>query len=384
MDAAINSQRLREAVGEMLRHLRVPVSEPFGQPRSPHLACRTLVTSVSTVNCTHPTLWRSYAARSFDNQKETVMDVILMVTSTPDFFLPVTTYQMHPGLGPLWQSEYYADILRPNPTLEAIQGACEVFGENEEVSVILSLGAGHPGAVSLGEMLGDVFSMCLMYTAEQTHEFMENRIGDRGVYHRFNVLHGLNKVRDQNSLGDVTAHTLAYMRGERVNRELDRMVELLTEGQGSGILLSQICSIPPAPSPPNPPDPPSNEAIPEELNQSDRPPPPPYILAQGDLLHHRIRRVSEAKLQPHPALLNLKTIVKRKQPLGPSISQQVLEPLGVVTFPAVIIAIMVLSQKSGGLIPSGILAVQKVSDSSVWGLIRLFFLSLTPLFHSMS
>ncbi|KAG8826494.1 hypothetical protein FRC17_008212 [Serendipita sp. 399] len=323
-DPAINSQRLHERVTGVLASLQVSQSEVFRSTEFPFQSCQTLVTSVSAVNSTHPVLWRTYVARNFDNPTEELVVTLLQIAaSTPDSFFPVSTKA----------AEYFSDILRPNPCLEVVRDAIEVFGKNAEIGLVLSLGAGHPGAIALDEVFpqrqqvhdtdqqdgdaisADICAKLQMYFAERTHEIIESTMGRRpGMYFRFNVQHGFEKVRAENYFGDLMSLTENYLKGEKISREFDAVVELLNKRRkecaplGDNYYLTSSVATQPPPSEEKPVD----DAI--VLEQAELLPLPPTsrIPYSNTQLIHCIQPATRPNPQAKVAFRKLESCLLKK------------------------------------------------------------------------
>jgi hypothetical protein len=132
-----------------------------------------------------------------------------------------------------------------NPTRELVSEAYNLFGEDAHVSTILSLGSGHLGALgapSTGskdkwtDVLREMVKEC-----EQVAQEMEMQVGHLGVYYRFSVDQGLQRIYglDLNDIGWLNAQVHTYLDDIQVSRKLDRCVESLRLRQGQ-VTLGQL------------------------------------------------------------------------------------------------------------------------------------------------
>lgn len=111
-----------------------------------------------------------------------------------------------------------------------------------KVQLILSLGSGHPATISLPRGTStDVYDtlVALNKDCQGTHERMYTHWSQEsrdpsgsGPYHRLNVEQGMQSMEgksfDANIGGTVATHTTQYMQRHDVGKEIDRIVEILT------------------------------------------------------------------------------------------------------------------------------------------------------------
>ena len=80
---------------------------------------------------------------------------------------------------------------------------------------------------------------------EEKAEECEKRYGGLpGLYYRFNVDHGLEKVSlaDWEVLGTVKTHTVAYLEKPLVERKLDQLVDILRTRQ-SNVTTAELSTV---------------------------------------------------------------------------------------------------------------------------------------------
>jgi hypothetical protein len=126
-----------------------------------------------------------------------------------------------------------------NPVKVVIEEGEKAFGSKRRVACIVSIGTGHPPAIGLAnadwlqallprnaiDLLKDLAMDCETKARE-----CENLYGNQlGLYYRFNVEHGLEKVSaaDWKMLGAVKEHTKTYMENPSVGRKIDQLVDIL-------------------------------------------------------------------------------------------------------------------------------------------------------------
>jgi hypothetical protein len=119
----------------------------------------------------------------------TVIDAVLAACAVYPDFAPVSS-----GSGPNQRDYIAADLGATNPTREVITEALDLFGGNSTVAFLLSLGAGHPGAVPIpndGEVDPYKLMRDRLNDCEQRAQEVERHIGQAGIYFRFSVEQGM-------------------------------------------------------------------------------------------------------------------------------------------------------------------------------------------------
>jgi hypothetical protein len=117
-----------------------------------------------------------------------------------------------------------------NPVREVITEAHSLFGGDSSVASLLSLGAGHPGAISFPS--GDGFDLNgvmrnMMSDCEQRAQEIERQVGRVGIYFRFSVEQGLQSHRlgPGLELNQVMAHTDNYLSEHSTKEKLNGFVQ---------------------------------------------------------------------------------------------------------------------------------------------------------------
>jgi hypothetical protein len=126
-----------------------------------------------------------------------------------------------------------------------------LFGKDVHVSTILSLGSGRLGALtapSTGgqeewmDVLRDMVKGC-----EQVAQEMETQVGHLGIYYRFSIEQGLQRIYGvkPNNIGWLNTQIDSYLDDAQISRKLDHCVESLRLRQGQVTLeqLSTWCSV---------------------------------------------------------------------------------------------------------------------------------------------
>lgn len=125
-----------------------------------------------------------------------------------------------------------------NPIKELLREAQEVFGEDAEVSNLISIGAGKldmevsfNGEKELGinEALKRVSAMC-----EQVHEEMQMRLRGASIYNRFNVEKGMGTVPEV-----ISARTSGYLSERAISDRLDEAIRGI-QNRPKGVSIKDI------------------------------------------------------------------------------------------------------------------------------------------------
>jgi hypothetical protein len=183
---------------------------------------------------------RSYRIRNEQPTNITVVEAILATCATQSMFLPIS-------IGPaLSRKELLGGAMGcGNPTRELVFEAYSLFGKDAHVSTILSLGSGRLGAMAAPltgskeewmDVLRDMVKGC-----EQVAQEMEIQVGHLGVYHRFSVEQGLQRIYGVNldEIGRLNTQVDSYLDDAQVSRKLDHCVESLRLRQGQ-VTLEQL------------------------------------------------------------------------------------------------------------------------------------------------
>jgi hypothetical protein len=121
-----------------------------------------------------------------------------------------------------------------NPTSEGLKEAERVFGKDEIVATIVSVGNGKADLRLInGDMGEDQVAKLLRRVAtdtEHVHEDIQSRFRDLYVYFRFNVEH--MPVSDAPTDGAVKMYSAAYLEEEAVSQRLDIAINSLRERKG--------------------------------------------------------------------------------------------------------------------------------------------------------
>ena len=209
------------------------------------------------MNNTH-TLFRTYNIEG-PNDNIKIWEAARATSAAPMIFKRIC-------IGPTGAEEEFLDggMGCNNPVLRLIDEAEEAFPDlkrkfpnlKPHFDCILSIGTGRRSTVGLKKP--DAFQKILPTdlvevlakmatdteeTAEQALRRFEPLQGRPAVYFRLNVEHGMQGISlaEWEKLGEITAHTKAYLEGMEVRRKVEGVVGALRKGHGA-----QISYIPPA------------------------------------------------------------------------------------------------------------------------------------------
>jgi hypothetical protein len=141
-----------------------------------------------------------------------------------------------------------------NPIIHLLCEATREFDGNKEVGCILSLGTGMHSAAGFQAHKGYqrmipkdlIHAMARMVTdcSEVADQMAERFKNYHRLYHRFNVGYELGAIGldEWSRLGEVEAHTRAYLRRREVSLQVDEVVEALLGRPSQVLLVESLCT----------------------------------------------------------------------------------------------------------------------------------------------
>jgi hypothetical protein len=152
----------------------------------------------------------------------------------PTIFSPVL-------VGPEYAAEQFsgAGIGFNNPTRELLKEAKLEYGDERQVSLILSLGSGRPKEISLEHSdfkpnsIEDLV-MKLVTSGERVERDVSYQLYDVGAYVRLNVDQGVEEIQfhEWSRLGNIKSHTKAYLQSIPVTKLVDASLTALEKREG--------------------------------------------------------------------------------------------------------------------------------------------------------
>jgi hypothetical protein len=161
------------------------------------------------------------------------MEAACACIASPDMFDPVTI-----GVGHKRAVLIDAMAGCANPAKELLREAQDIFGEDTEVSGIVSIGAGKVNVsmafedgreVGISEGLRRGIAIC-----EQVHDDLQGRLEKTNMYYRFNVEHDLSIDPEA-----VFAHVSTYLREKATSSRVDSAVKSIRDCP-TGVKLKDI------------------------------------------------------------------------------------------------------------------------------------------------
>jgi hypothetical protein len=189
------------------------------------IASRIVCTSnTANVSVVHPI--GSYRTRSTLSPSCTILQAACACIASPDTFGPVPI-----GVGHKRAVLIDAIVGCANPAKELLREAQDLFGEDVEVSAIVSIGAGRGNVrvafedgreVGISDGLRRGIAMC-----EQVHEDLQTRFQKTSNYHRFNIEQEMGG-QPEIVLACVSAYLREAVTGARVDSAVHSIHHRLT------------------------------------------------------------------------------------------------------------------------------------------------------------
>jgi len=194
-----------------------------------------------------PKLFRTWSADKNPGYNCTIWEAGRATSAAPTFFKRI--YIGNPGM----QEEFVdAGIGCNNPIQYLVQEAQREFGPNREVACIVSIGTGKPKVTGFKAPARfqrvlplDLINVlkAISTDSEAVASVMEARYQHcNGLYHRLNVERGLEQVslEEWEKLGEVTTHTMEYLRAGETSQRLDVIVRALIGKSARTFLLGKL------------------------------------------------------------------------------------------------------------------------------------------------
>ncbi|KAG5649995.1 hypothetical protein H0H81_001130 [Sphagnurus paluster] len=220
---------LEDAIKDIIMSAGLPPDMLMCEADGPR--CYTFVRAISGLDMSTSRLLRSYNVEQNVGFNCTVVEASRATTAAPEFFEPL--YMSDSGL----PEKLLGISLAWNDPVELVLKESEkVFGLSQEVVCVVSLGAGHSGAVQSGfyglwkpdssaTLLQRIFSG-FGSTAQRMQE--QFRCVDQ-VYFRLGVeqSHQKTSVLDWQKLPEIKTHTLQYLSSSNSRKMLDTVATVL-------------------------------------------------------------------------------------------------------------------------------------------------------------
>ncbi|KIJ23073.1 hypothetical protein M422DRAFT_39824 [Sphaerobolus stellatus SS14] len=200
---------------------------------------RTFVCTLFLHNTRYVQRLRTYPMLKNDTIHSTIWEAAYATAALPWLFKPIGIE----GFAKIKQSFIGAETNCSNPTKEVVEEAKEVFDAGCHVQLILSIGSGHPGPLSLPhrsifptgfkeELLRSLMNMSL--DCERTADELAPAYKKiPNLYFRLNVTHGAGLVgfEEYQAVSELWTHTHSYLQDDKISKEVDTIVECLCNKQ---------------------------------------------------------------------------------------------------------------------------------------------------------
>ena len=168
----------------------------------------------------------------------TFVEAACAILAIPEFFSPVAI-----GRGLIKQRFSGIPYGFNNPMREVLKEAQVIFGDEKNVSLVLSLGSGHKTVISNSDdhstLLTRISHDCDIVAKELSHQ-----LAGAGAYLRLNVDRGLETVKfsDWDELGSIVSSTEVYLQVAPVTTYIDEAFQWLLYRVGS-VTLGQLSAL---------------------------------------------------------------------------------------------------------------------------------------------
>ena len=183
----------------------------------------------------YPRHFRTHTVRTPDSPNCTIWEAARATTAAPRFFKEISIGEE----GQTKERFIDARIKCNNPVKEVMEEARLYFGDDRPVGVLVSIGTGQPGTIGLRkpnwfqkivptQLIDAVVKIAT--SCENTADEMESHFKDHPeFYFRYSVTHGAEGIslEEWKKMGDLKAHTIAYLQGPKVAESIDSLVKRL-------------------------------------------------------------------------------------------------------------------------------------------------------------
>lgn len=190
-----------------------------------------LVLAALSLNSRDGVCLRTYPVVTDPPTGITVVEAVLATCASPSEFLPVSV-----GLGYEKLTYVSAGLGANNPIRQVIAEADFHFGGKSRIELLLSLGSGHPGTLSLStdnncNALDRLMRNLLLDCEKQAQQVQQYMKKDE-IYFRFSVEQGMQKTHAfAEDLGWISAQTSGYISQPDTLIRIDKCVERMKSVQ---------------------------------------------------------------------------------------------------------------------------------------------------------
>ncbi|PVF94879.1 TPR-like protein [Serendipita vermifera] len=191
--------------------------------------CKVAICTLSPANMSLCQFIRSYRIRGKRAPKCTIIQAACATIASPGIYEPLVLNQGHNQASYIDATAGYA-----NPTNEGLKEAEKVFGKDQIVATIISVGSGKTSFrfmdnIADEDQVANLFRRIATDT-EQVHKDVQNRLRELDIYYRFNVEDmSTSERRDE---GTVKLYSSAYLEEDVVSQRLDSTIISIREREG--------------------------------------------------------------------------------------------------------------------------------------------------------
>jgi len=193
--------------------------------------CKVFVCAVPRKNVQYPRRFRTYRVQKNESANCKIWEAARATTAEPEFFKGIKIQ----GLGGIEEHFIGGGLTCNNPTREVLDEAQELYGVNQHVGVLVSVGTGHPGTIGLpkpgtyGKQLTAMLKKIAYNCEAVAKELLQQYINLPIVYFRFNVTYGAGQVsfEEWKRVGEIITHTRSYLQDPQVSDWVDSVVQCL-------------------------------------------------------------------------------------------------------------------------------------------------------------
>ncbi|KIM26748.1 hypothetical protein M408DRAFT_57060, partial [Serendipita vermifera MAFF 305830] len=233
VEAPMRTLKLKEHIARLLGKYGIDEKMRLMDKNKRSKGCKLAVPISDALNMKSICTLRNYDARQEKSVNITVAEALVATLAIPPLFTPTPIFKD--------ASTFHfigADFSLGNPAQHLITEAYGAFGPEALVACVLSLGCGHPGIITTPSNSDvDKWNSLvekLIVDSEQKSQQMESQMGHLGLYYRFCVTHGLERVDTTAPLGpsNVIVHTAVYLGDVSVSQKFDLSVNSVTLREG--------------------------------------------------------------------------------------------------------------------------------------------------------
>jgi predicted acylesterase/phospholipase RssA len=209
---------------------------------------KAFVCAMPARNMEYPRRFRTYPVRALASANCEIWEAARATSAAPTFFKRIAISDGSGGT-----DEFVDGGLRcNNPAKQVLEEAKAIFGNNQAVGCLVSIGTGYPGTIGLVrpdsfqkflptkmvDVLQRIATDCETTANELSARFQEHE----KFFYRFNVEHGAEGIslKEWKKMDQMRQHTTAYMTKVAVSKAIDEVVGMLCQPKSMGRTLGSL------------------------------------------------------------------------------------------------------------------------------------------------